>query len=141
MRRPAGPGGCAGQCWALRLCLFVLLQDASGFFGWSAAATNVVLFPVMVLSGLMLMRMARLLNVHARTKTDEQVEETYRDRLARLMARAIMALAIVAPLLAAVGYFSGRAIVDAAFVEIVVAVGGAGGAAAGHVRGLYPAQR
>ncbi len=95
-----------GALLGLVVATFFLLKRVSEVSGWSEAATNVVLFPVMVVAGLLLLRLANLLLLHSRARiTEDQTEETFRDRIARLLSRALMVLAVVAPSLAAIGYF------------------------------------
>jgi small-conductance mechanosensitive channel len=99
----------AGRWYAatlgLVMVIYMLLREAAGFMGWAEAASNAILFPVMVASALLLWRLARLLYQHALNSTDEQSDETFRARIARLLSRVLLVLAVVAPALAAVGYF------------------------------------
>jgi small-conductance mechanosensitive channel len=94
-----------GATLGLVMVIYLLLRDAAGFMAWGEGATNAVLFPVMVAAALLLWQLSRLLYQHALNSTDEPGEETYRARLARLLSRLLLVLAVVAPALAAVGYF------------------------------------
>ncbi|WP_417733319.1 DUF3772 domain-containing protein [Roseovarius sp.] len=94
-----------GALMGLVIAAFYFLRTIAESSNWTEAATNVVLFPVLVLAGLLLFKLARLLLMHSRAaRGDSDVEETFRDRLARLLSRALMVMAVLAPLLAAVGY-------------------------------------
>jgi small-conductance mechanosensitive channel len=77
--------------------------------GWSMEARVVVLFPILVLAGLLLSRLARLLSLHTRASGDgahvEAGEGSYRNRLARFLSRVLIGVAIAAPTLAAIGYY------------------------------------
>jgi small-conductance mechanosensitive channel len=95
-----------GGALGLVIAAFYLLDRVGAFAGWSAAASNVVVFPVMVVAGLLLWRLSRLLIIHSHAADAPDHDDTYRDRGARLLARALTVLAVVAPLLAAAGYFS-----------------------------------
>ncbi|WP_297771617.1 DUF3772 domain-containing protein [uncultured Roseovarius sp.] len=84
---------------------FYFIQSVAEGAGWSEAATNVVVFPVLALTGLLLWRLANLLNLHSRASESAPDSETgFRDRIARLLSRLLTALALLAPVLAAIGY-------------------------------------
>lgn len=88
------------------IAAFYYLESVSRINQWTPEAANVVLFPVLVIAALLLFRLARLLLAHClAVARDADTDETFRNRLARLMARMLMALAIVAPALGALGYF------------------------------------
>ena len=94
-----------GALMGLVIAAFYFLRNIAEQINWSEEATNVVLFPVLVLAGLLLFRLAKLLLMHSRAaRGDSDAEETFRDQLARLLARTLMLLAVLAPVLAAVGY-------------------------------------
>ena len=99
----------AGRWYAatlgLVMAIYMLLREAAGAMGWTEAASNAILFPVMVASALLLWRLARLLYLHALNSTEEPGDETFRARTARVLSRVLLVLAVVAPALAAVGYF------------------------------------
>ena len=94
-----------GASLGLVMVIYILLRNAGDFIGWSEGATNAILFPVMVLAALLLWRLAHLLHKHGVNSVDDAGEETYRARLARLLSRVLLLLAVLAPVLAAVGYF------------------------------------
>ncbi len=94
-----------GALMGLVIAAFYFLRTFAEQSSWSEEATNVVLFPVLVLAGLLLFNLAKLLLMHSRAaRGDSEAEETFRDRLARLLSRALMVMAVLAPVLAAVGY-------------------------------------
>lgn len=84
---------------------YQILKDASEFAQWSETTHNTLLFPFLVLCGLILSRLAGLLRAHTRNAVAEEGEENYRTRLTRLLALALNVLAVVSPALAAIGYF------------------------------------
>ena len=95
-----------GALLGLVMGLHLVLEEITGIFGWSEAADNVVFFPLAVLAALLLWRLGRLLILHSSDTVDETGEETYRARMTRLMGRLLVVLAVIAPMLAAVGYVS-----------------------------------
>ena len=94
-----------GASLGMVISAFFLVDQLSEFTNWGDAAKNVVLFPIMVVASLLIYRLARLLLSHARTRAEEEDAETYRGRLLGVLARVMILLAIVAPVLAAIGYF------------------------------------
>src|SRR6056297_1319319 len=95
-----------GALLGLVMGLHLVLEEITRIFGWSEAADNVVFFPLAVLAALLLWRLGRLLVLHSSESVDETGEETYRARMTRLMGRLLVVLAVIAPVLAAVGYVS-----------------------------------
>ncbi|QYX57957.1 DUF3772 domain-containing protein [Roseovarius sp. SCSIO 43702] len=87
------------------IAVFYFIKRAAEFDNWSVEASNVILFPVIVLAGLLLARLARILVKHSDAAAQSEDYDTYRNRLTRLLARVLYILAIVSPLLAAIGYF------------------------------------
>ncbi|WP_371224134.1 DUF3772 domain-containing protein [Roseovarius sp. 2305UL8-3] len=77
----------------------------SEFSGWTETAINVVLFPFIAIAGLMLLRMARLLQSHCKNAIGDDGEETFRNSIVKFLALALAVLGIASPLLAAIGYF------------------------------------
>ncbi|WP_306150979.1 DUF3772 domain-containing protein [Roseovarius sp. MMSF_3281] len=94
-----------GASLGLVMVIYMLLLNASEFMGWAEGATNAILFPAMVVAALLLWRLAHLVHKHGVNSTDESGDETYRARMARLLSRVLLLLAVLAPVLAAVGYF------------------------------------
>jgi len=97
-------GRWCGASLGLVIAAYYLLRELGEVFDWSAAALNVIMAPVVLLAGVLMWRLGRLLALHMADQVEESGEETYRIRAARLLSRALMALAVVAPALAAVGY-------------------------------------
>lgn len=81
------------------------LQQVGEILQWSQPASVVILFPLMVLCSLLLLRISRLLREHVRADVEDDGEETYRSRMTGILAFLMAALAIVVPVLGAVGYF------------------------------------
>lgn len=81
------------------------LQQVGDISQWSQSASVVILFPLMVLCSLLLLRISRLLREHVRTDVEDDGEETYRSRMTGILAFLMAALAVVVPVLGAVGYF------------------------------------
>ncbi len=94
-----------GASLGVVISTFYLLRAVSEFADWSEAATNVVLFPVLLIASLLLIRVARLLVAYARNSAADSEGENYRARLLRLGSQAVIILSILAPVLAAIGYF------------------------------------
>ncbi|WP_254054635.1 DUF3772 domain-containing protein [Roseovarius sp. EL26] len=86
--------------------LYLFLMDVAQIGGWTAATTNVVLYPLIVMAGLLLFKLGQLVLIHSRLRDNECGETSYRARLSNLSARAIMALAIAPPILGGIGYFA-----------------------------------
>ncbi|WP_163850555.1 DUF3772 domain-containing protein [Pseudooceanicola aestuarii] len=85
--------------------LAVLIDTASGAAGWSPGTQNIVYFPLLVVAGLMIMRLSRLLVLHTRSEQADEEEQSFRLRVLMLLGRAMSVLAVLAPTLAAIGYF------------------------------------
>ena len=87
------------------LGLNVLIRVIARFDNWSVEAKTVVVFPILVLAGYALLRLARLLRLHVKNEQVEGEERTYRNRIIFYLSRIVTVLAFVGPVLAAVGYF------------------------------------
>ena len=94
-------GGLLGAAAALSF----YLRDVGDIATWRPEQVVVIQFPFLVICGLLLWRIAGLLRAHVRAEIEEQGEETYRARSVRLLALALLTLAIVPPVLGALGYF------------------------------------
>lgn len=91
----------------LVLALNVIVTAMADFEGYSAAASATLSFPLLLAAGLLMLGLARLMMAHLRAHGAENPEQrSYRDRLVFLIARATMALALLGPVLAAIGYNS-----------------------------------
>ena len=95
-----------GALLGLAMGLHHFLDEMGLTFGWSEAAGNVILFPLVVVAALLLWRLGRLLLQHAEENVEDTGEETYRGRMTRLLARLLVVLSVASPVLAAVGYVS-----------------------------------
>jgi len=84
---------------------YFFFSDVSDFSNWTETATNVVLFPFIALAGLVLLRLARLLQTHCKRESEEGEDEKFRATITRFLAMGMMVLGVVSPVLAAVGYF------------------------------------
>ncbi len=94
-----------GAMLGLVVAAFYFVQTVAEGASWSEPATNVVIFPVQVLTGLLLWRLAALLGLHSRACADENEGEAgFSGRVTRLIGRVLLAVAVIGPLLAAVGY-------------------------------------
>jgi len=94
-----------GALLGLVVAAFYFVQEVADKANWSEAATNVIIFPVQVLTGLLLWRLAALLGMHCRAcMSENEGEAGVSGRVARLIARVLLAVAVIGPLLAAVGY-------------------------------------
>jgi small-conductance mechanosensitive channel len=79
---------------------------------WSPEIVNVLNFPLIVVAGIALVRLALLLLRHAKSGPSTGSEVELRARIMPLMSRLVIILAIAGPVLAAVGYFNaGQALV------------------------------
>jgi potassium efflux system protein len=83
-----------------------LLDAMTEIFGWSSSTANVILFPVLVTVAVLLWRLARLLKAHADAGREETGDDTYRAKSSRILVRALVVLAVAAPVLGMVGYFA-----------------------------------
>lgn len=96
-----------GTSLGLAVAAFLYVQEVSRGLSWSEKATNVIIFPVLVLASMLLWRLAKLLLKHGLAASDDTVTGAgFRNRLERILARALWGLAILSPLLAAIGYVS-----------------------------------
>lgn len=87
------------------IALFYFESDLAQATGWSDAALNVNVFPLILVAGLLLLRLSRLLAHHSRNAGNDEQTDSYRNRLTRFLANALVALAVVSPILAGIGYF------------------------------------
>jgi len=94
-----------GGALGVVISLFYFVSEAAEISNWSTEANNVVLFPVIVVSGLLLFWLSRLLTKHDRAASDDESNDSYRNRVTRILSKALIVLAVVAPSLAAIGYF------------------------------------
>jgi small-conductance mechanosensitive channel len=94
-----------GALLGMVVAVFYFLQEVAYSADWSEAANNVVLFPFQILTGLLLWRLARLLREHFRAcQADEEAEIGFSDRITKVLGQVLVAVAVIGPVLAAVGY-------------------------------------
>lgn len=72
----------------------------------SDEASAVLAFPGLALAAVLLLRIGQMLRRHVAEDTAEGESVTYRNRLIRILGNATMAVAVLGPALAAVGYVS-----------------------------------
>lgn len=111
---PAGRAEGRFHASVLGMVLFVAmpLRAVSVQALWSPEIVNVLNFPLIVVAGIALVRLALLLLRHAKAGPAEGAEVELRTRIMPLMSRIVIMLAIAGPVLAAIGYFNaGQALV------------------------------
>jgi len=91
---------------ATLLGVAVLLRAVVQQTGFGEEARIVLGFPVFLLMGLALFRLGRVLRLEARGGGEDDETTPLRDRVMFLLSRAMIAVGIAGPLLAAVGYFN-----------------------------------
>ncbi|EAP75623.1 DUF3772 domain-containing protein [Roseovarius nubinhibens] len=94
-----------GAFLGLVIAIFYFIDALAEELEWSTEASVVILFPVIVVAGLLLVWLARVLGRQGTGTAQDEENETYRSRLSKLLARVLMILAVISPVLAAVGYF------------------------------------
>ena len=72
----------------------------------SEASLSVLAFPTLVVAAVVLVRMGRLLQLHAQTADRSADDGAFRNRVIGLVARAALIIGVVGPILAAIGYLS-----------------------------------
>jgi len=103
--RDRSVGRITGSLLGLVVASFYYLQNIAAELNWSEEARNVIIFPAVILASLLLWRLSRLLIKHSRVETgDDGDQDSVRNRLVRFLSWALIALAIISPLLTAVGY-------------------------------------
>ncbi|WP_136637566.1 DUF3772 domain-containing protein [Pseudooceanicola onchidii] len=94
------------------LFLSVPVRSIADQAGWPPEVISVVNFPLIVLAGVALVRLALLLMRHARSDGTDGEEPDFRSRILSLLSRGVVVLAIAGPVLAGIGYFNaGEALV------------------------------
>ncbi|PJE29333.1 Mechanosensitive channel MscK precursor [Pseudooceanicola marinus] len=89
----------------LVLALYVLAREAITLEGWDAGTRSVLLFPLIVVTGLSLLRVARFLILHGRADPDdEDGARSFRQQIVLALGRTVALLAVLGPALASVGY-------------------------------------
>lgn len=106
---PIGPQHRGEARWYVTMSAVILVaamvsQLFATYDTWSDATRAVIGFPLLVLSGLVLFRLGTLLKNAVIEAADGEDERQYRVRMARLLGRAAVFVAIAGPLIAALGY-------------------------------------
>ncbi|MFN4057385.1 MAG: DUF3772 domain-containing protein [Roseinatronobacter sp.] len=70
----------------------------------SDAANSVIVFPLLVLAGIVLFRLGRLMMLHRRLNAEGPEETSFLDRVIGVLGRAAVVIGIGAPIFAAIGY-------------------------------------
>ena len=87
-----------------------MIRDVSRYDNWSETASAVVYFPLILVSGLLILRFARILRAHVDTvRADAKAEGAISAQVVSLLAKALRVVAIVGMVLVAVGYARGAA--------------------------------
>ena len=94
-----------GASLALVAAIYFFLSSVSETSSWTTAGIHVILFPFIAAAGLLLIALARLLKVHCRREREETGEETFLSSIVKFLALGLTALGLLAPVLAAIGYF------------------------------------
>ena len=96
-----------GASLGMVLAAFHFIEALAEDVRWSEPVTNVVIFPLIVLTALLLWRIARLLSQHSHAKEAAPGGEAdLSDRITRFLALLLTVLAVVSPILAAIGYMN-----------------------------------
>jgi len=106
---PVGQVNRAEARWYITTSAVILIAAAivqlfAGYDRWSEASRAVIGFPLLIVTGLVLFRLGGILRTAAVEASDGTEERQYRVRLARLLGRAALVVAIAGPLIAAAGY-------------------------------------
>jgi small-conductance mechanosensitive channel len=97
-------GRVLSSSFGLLLGLETLRRVALDQLDASEAATSVLSFPIIALAGLFLFRMGQFMRRHVASEEREEDGRSYVTRLISILARGAMAVGVIGPLLAAVGY-------------------------------------
>ncbi len=92
--------------FGILLAVETLRRTVMNRLGSDEAAVAVLSFPILVIAGLLLMRLGRLLRRHAVVNPADQTAPTYRARVLGILGQGAIILALLAMVLAAVGYVS-----------------------------------
>ena len=98
-------GRLCGASLGLVAASYFFVSDLAGLYNWKAEASNVILFPFIVMGSLLLLRLAGLLQSHRNNQKSQEESENVRTQIARFLALALVILAVVSPALAAIGYY------------------------------------
>jgi len=99
--------------------VLVLLRALADYENYADTTRIVLNFPALVLGALALFALGRLLVTRAKLHDVATGERPYRDRLTLLLGRAIMTIAVLGPVLTAIGYNAvGAALLYPAFQTV-----------------------
>lgn len=95
--------------WAATLlgwtyAVWIMLATIAGFEDYSEPTRTVLNFGVLVVGAILLFRLGQILADAARHGTEGDDEPSYRNRLLLLLGRGVIAVSVLSPLLAAVGF-------------------------------------
>lgn len=85
---------------------YFFVQGVAEGADWSEAGLNVVLFPFVVIVGLLMLRMAGLFRAHSVNSAADEGDENFRSRLMRLVAVVVGLVGVLSPIVAGLGYFA-----------------------------------
>ncbi len=91
------------------LTMALLLRVALEPLQVSDAATSVLRMPIILVGAFIILRMGQLIRASVAAEPSEEGAGVYRQRLMGLLARAAIAIGLIGPLLAVVGYISAAA--------------------------------
>ncbi len=91
----------------LMIGLYAVVEAFLGNAAATPAAVSVALFPVLVLTGIALFRLGQLMVAHYRAKAASSEDIGFNDRVLGSAGRLATVIALLVPLLAAVGYLNG----------------------------------
>ena len=116
-----------GAVWGLNQ----LLTRVADYEDYSTATSAVLHFPLILLGGVMLFRLAYVLRGTPRDEDGEGAGDvTFRARMVDLVSKALMIIAVGGPLIAAIGYLTGAlalvfpAMETAALMALIVVLSG-----------------
>lgn len=88
------------------LALSVVIEEVAASEAFVPSDRLVIVFPVVLMSGLMVARLGRFLVIHGKAGEAADEPTTLRARVLALIGRGVIALGIAAPVLAGIGYFT-----------------------------------
>jgi potassium-dependent mechanosensitive channel len=100
--------------WYVISCALVLIAALAfnviaTYDNWNDASRAVIGFPIILLTGLILFRLGRILQTAKTFGQDEDERTRYRLHMSKLLGQAAVLVAVLGPLLAAIGYGNGAA--------------------------------
>ncbi len=89
---------------ALILISALVLNELATYDTWSDATRAVLGFPVLIVTGVVLSRLGRILSVGLMNHSGDEETQLYRLRISKLLGRAVLIVAVVGPVIGALGY-------------------------------------